>query len=120
MTPKRKAKASPKKKSSSPLPDDSPTSGNRLYAFKGVGKVRVLPGEKVKLGVRTPRRYQVVNRKRPAGFDRQKLSGIAGEYQPSSRTRRRHNAKANAESDQESDAKVFDKDEDPKLDTDSD
>ena len=113
MTPTRKAKASPKKKATSPLPDNSPTSGNRRYEYKGVGIVRVLQGEKEGRGVRTPRRYQVVNRKRPAGYKPEH-----GEM--SSSTKRRLNAKMDAYSDHGSDEDVFARDEDPNLDSDSD
>ena len=107
MTPKRKAKASPKKGATSPLPDDSPISGSRRYEYKGVGIVRVLQGEKKGRGIRTPRRYQVVNRKRPAASEM------------SVTTKARLEAQLDAYSDHGSDADVFARDEDPNLDSDS-
>ena len=110
MTPKRKAKASPKKKATSPLPDDSPISGSRRYEYKGVGIVRVLQGEKQKTGVRTPRRYQVVNRKRPAASEQ------------SRRTRRRLDAIVAGYTEHDPAENVFERDEierdgDPDLDS---
>ena len=111
VTPKRKAKASPKKKATSPLPDNSPTSGNRRYDYKGVGVVRVLKGDKVGSGVRTPRRIQVVTRKRPAGCKHR-----PGEM--SDRTYKHLNKLMDEYSGEGSDEDVFDKDSDPKMDSD--
>ena len=103
--------ASPKRKpkGTSPLPDTSPNSGNRLYGFKGVGVVRVIRGEATTIGIRTPRRYQVVNRKRPAGCK------DTGEMPK--RNRRRIDAQMDKYFDQGSDDNVFEKDEDPDLDS---
>ena len=115
VTPKKKAKASPKKKGTSPLPDYSRNSGKRRYDFKGVGVVRVTPGEPGKIGVRTPRRYEVVNRKRPAGVKSKNFTELS---EKSTRTRRRRTKQMDTHSDQESDSEVFAHDEDPKLDSD--
>jgi hypothetical protein len=111
-TPKRKqtaspATTSPKKKGTSPLPDNSPNSGHRRYAYKGVGVVRVIPGEAatVKIGVRTPRRYQVVNRKRRRNGDK-----------AVKRSSRRNAAPVDTDSDQDVDDNVFEVDEDPDMD----
>ena len=117
VTPKKKAKASPKKKGTSPLPDYSPSSGKRRYDFKGVGPVRVTPveSESLPIGVRTPRKYEVVNRKRPAGVKSKNFTELS---EKSTRTRRRRNQKMDTHSDQESDSEVFAHDEDPNLDSD--
>ena len=114
MTPKKKAKASPKKKGTSPLPDYSPSSGRRRYDFKGVGPVRVTPveSESLPIGVRTPRKYEVVNRKRPAGC---KDTGDM-----SKRTRGRLDKLMDKYSDMGSDDNVFEADEDPDLDSSTD
>ena len=104
MTPEAKAKVKAAK-ATSPLPDTSPISGNRRLHYKGVGTVRVVKGEKVGKGVRTPRRIEVVNRKRPAG------------HQMSKETKRRLGKQMDAYVD--SDAEVFGRDEDPKMDSDS-
>ena len=109
-TPESKAKAKAKKVTS-PLPDNSPTSGNRRYDYKGVGVVRVLKGDKVGSGVRTPRRIQVVTRKRPAGCKHR-----PGEM--SDRTYKHLNKIMDEYSGEGSDEDVFDKDSDPKMDSD--
>ena len=104
MTPEAKAKVKAAK-ATSPLPDTSPISGNRRLHYKGVGTVRVVKGEKVGKGVRTPRRIEVVNRKRPAGYE----MSVGTKY----RLKRQMDAYV------ESDAEVFARDEDPKMDSDS-
>ena len=106
MTPEAKAKVKAAK-ATSPLPDTSPISGNRRLHYKGVGTVRVVKGEKVGKGVRTPRRIEVVNRKRPRGTEMPKW------------TKARLNKQMDAHRDSGSDAEVFAQDEDPKMDSDS-
>ena len=101
----------PKKKSTSPLPDDSLGSGNRLCLFKEKQQViRQAKGVKPKRGARTPRNYVVVNRKRPASLTLSRRT-IA-------RRNRRQPGEVEADTHPEPLANVFGRDGDPNLDSD--